>query len=75
MLQANCACIHDLSSHVALPGPVDVDPGCQELAETTVDPDQTALVVLQVQYHCSAVQRSRPDNQVQLFMDQFRVTL
>ena len=57
MLEAHLAGVDHLDAHVADTVPVGVQARRQQVAEPAVDPDQTTLVVLQVQDDRAVLQR------------------
>jgi hypothetical protein len=73
--EAHLAGVHDLRLHVVERRPVRAETRRQHVAESAVDPDQGALVVLKVEHHGPAVERTRLDDDIQLVVHQPRRTL
>ena len=67
--------VHDLDLHVAERRPVGVQARRQHVAEPAVDPDQGALVVLEVEHLGPVVQHARLHDDVELLVDQPRRAL
>jgi len=64
--------IDDLVTDFLLTVPAGKEARAEDRAEAAVDPDQAALVVLQVQHLRAARQRARLDDRIELLVDQPR---
>ena len=72
MLEPHTAGIDHLDLDVAQCRPVGVQARRQDVAEATFDPDQSPLVVLQIQDDRAVLQRTGTDDHVQLLVHQPR---